>query len=97
MSSRFDQWPGAYFDKHMPPSSSYAEQLLIPQKLAAHILVPESLLMDAGVIPDTRPPAPPPSRRTRFRWWRAQQRARIAGLAYRLIAGEDVPEGGWDD
>jgi hypothetical protein len=38
----------------------------------SHILhVSDEVLMDTGVIPDTRPPVPPPSRRARLRrWWR---------------------------
>lgn len=67
------------------------EELLIT-KHVAYLQVPEELLMDCGVIPDTRPPRPPPSRRTRFRWWRAAARDRLARRAYRVIAGEDVPE-----
>jgi hypothetical protein len=46
--------------------------------------------MDHGLIPDTRPPAPKPSRRTRFRWWRSSARERLAGRVYRFITGHDL-------
>lgn len=74
-------------------SGPFASGELLVQKHTCPIEVPEELLMDLGVIPDTRPPRPPPSRRTRFRWWLAGQRERAARAAYRLIAGYDPPGG----
>lgn len=50
------------------------------------------MLMDCGVIPDTRPPLPPPTRRVRFRWWRSRQRERLAYWLFRRVAGFGVPE-----
>ncbi len=60
-------------------------------KNAAYLEVSEELLMDFGVIPDTREHKPIP-RRKRFRWWLSARRERAAELAYQLIAGHDVPE-----
>lgn len=63
---------------------------------AAYIEVPNELLMDYGVIPDTRPPRPP------LPWrWRAKRKLRAcreqaARIAYRAIAG-DWPDNGEDD
>jgi hypothetical protein len=65
-------------------------------KAASYIEVPNELLMDYGVIPDTRPKPPPPSWRTRFRWKREQWRERAARRAYRIVAG-DWPDDREDD
>jgi hypothetical protein len=64
-------------------------------KLSASIAVPNELLMDYGVIPDTRPPLPPPSWRTRLRWKIGDWRTRAARRAYKIIDGDwpdDEPE-----
>lgn len=76
-----------------PPDAETAShgELLITKNVV-QIEVSEDLLMDCGVIPDTRPPRKPPTRRERFRWWRAAARERAACWAYRRIAGYDVPE-----
>lgn len=67
---------------------------LLVTKHAAYIPVSDELLMDMGVIPDTRERKPVP-RRTRLRWWLSARRERAAEAAYRLIAGHDVPEQDW--
>ena len=69
-----------------------ARELLITKRVS-YIDVPDELLMDYGVIPDTRPPRPRPSRRTRLRWWITDRRAVLAKRAYRLIAGYDPYDG----
>lgn len=66
------------------------DQLLIPRKHAAYIEVSNDLLMDMGVIPDTREHKPIPWR-TRLRWRITDKRFALAGLAYRLIARQDLP------
>ena len=93
----------AYFDEHMPAVLAYLDQLepvtgqpaIVPfiaaTKQVSYIEVPNELLMDAGLIPDTREHKPVP-RRTRLRWWLGTQRERAAELAYRLVSGHDVPE-----
>lgn len=68
------------------------EPELLIQKHVCYIEVSNDLLMEYGVIPDTREHRPIP-RRTRLRWWLAGQRERAACLAYRLIAGYGPPEG----
>jgi hypothetical protein len=66
---------------------------LVIAKSYAIIEVADELLMDAGVIPDTRPPLPPPSWRTRLRYRVDDAREALARRAYRLIAGYEVPDG----
>lgn len=65
-------------------------------KHSAYILASTDLLMDEGVIPDTRPPRPPPPWRTRLRWRLAALRDHVALRAYQFIAGHD-PELDEDD
>jgi hypothetical protein len=65
-------------------------------KLSAVIEVPDELLMDAGLIPDTRPPLPPPTWRTRLRRKLGAWRERAARRAYKSIAGY-WPDNGEDD
>lgn len=98
---------GRYFDERYPDALKYLDGLTIPAgqwaqdaagtptiiKASAVIQVPYELLMDAGVIPDTRPPLPPPSWRTRLRRKRDQWREAAARRAFRLIAGYEVPDG----
>lgn len=62
------------------------KQYLAP---AMQLDISDDLLMDFGVIPDTRPPLPPPSLRTRWRRRIADLRGRAARYAYKLIAGYD--------
>lgn len=50
------------------------------------VQVHKHLLMDAGLISDTRPPAPPASRGDRLRWWRQRQRDRVADVRWHLAA-----------
>lgn len=64
---------------------------LVPEKLSCLIQVPDELLMDAGVIPDTRI-RKQPSRRTRLRWRIDASREYVARWVYRRLTGEDVPE-----
>ncbi len=68
-----------------------SEPLLTVQKHVAYINVPEELLMDAGVVPDTRVHKPI-SRRTRLRWWVSGRREAFAQLAYHIISGDAFPE-----
>jgi hypothetical protein len=68
------------------------DQTWTARKLSATILVPNELLMDAGVIPDTRPPRAPLPWRTRLRFRLDDWREKLARRAYKLIAGYDVPE-----
>jgi hypothetical protein len=63
---------------------------------AVTIEVTDELLMDYGIIPDTRPPAVPPSRWTLLRWKLPAWRRQAARRAYRIIAG-DWPDDGEDD
>jgi hypothetical protein len=67
---------------------------LLVTKHAVMLPVSEELLMDCGAIPDTRE-RKPISRRTLRRWRLSARRERLAELAYRLIAGHDVPEREW--
>lgn len=60
-------------------------------KQTAYLLVSDELLMDAGVIPDTRPPRKPPSRRERFRWWRQDKREHLAQRLYERLSGQHFP------
>jgi hypothetical protein len=70
------------------PLDAAAISAMSARKLFAYAYVPDELLMDMGVIPDTRPPLP----------WRWRMRNRIsdwretaARRAYKIIAG------GWPD
>ena len=96
--------PSRHFDEHLPAALAWfeqsaepagaddpARQLLAATKQVSYIEVPNELLMDWGLIPDTREHKPVP-RRTRLRWWLGTQRERAAELAYRLVSGHDVPE-----
>jgi hypothetical protein len=64
-------------------------------KAASYIEVPDELLMDLGVIPDTRPPRPPAPWRHRLRNRVSDWRERAARRAYKVIAGY-WPDGGED-
>jgi hypothetical protein len=74
---------------------------IVVRKLTGFIEVSDDLLMDYGVIPDTRPKPPPPPWRTRLRRkitaTVANLRERAARRAYKIIAGEwpDNGEGDW--
>lgn len=61
------------------------------EKFSAWVYVPDELLTDYGVIPDTRPPVHVPWRR-RLRWRLTAKREGLARWAFRRIAGYDVPE-----
>jgi hypothetical protein len=45
--------------------------------IASQIVISRDLAMDYGLIPDTRPPLPPPTRRTRLRWWWRDRQERL--------------------
>lgn len=70
---------------------------LLVTKRSAIIEVPDELLMDYGLIPDTRPPRPPTPWRWRLRNRIADWRERAARLAYRAIAGQWPDDGEVDD
>lgn len=78
------------------PVNAFSQASLDARKLSSVVVVPNELLMAAGVIPDTRPKPPPPTWRTRLRWKRDAWRERAARRAYKIIAG-DWPGGGEDD
>lgn len=83
---------------HLVPPLLADDVAVTATKMTACITVSNDLLMDWGVIPDTRP-RPVITRRERFRRWRhgkiSGARFAVAGRAYRLISGEDVPEPEW--
>ena len=86
LSAGFAQYPG----------DEAKSAQLIARKAQAVVPISTHLLMDMGVIPDTRPPrppTPPPTRRQRFGEWRARLRMRLATRAYEIISGEDAPLG----
>lgn len=84
----------------LTPSGHWHEHTLNAEhnarKVSAIIEVPDELLMDYGLIPDTRPPRPPTPWRWRLRNRIAGWREQSARLAYRAIAGE-WPDSGDDD
>ncbi len=59
------------------------DDVLRAVKFGGYIQVSEEVLMDQGLIPDTRPPLPPPPWRTRLRWWVEVRRERLG----EIIAG----------
>jgi len=61
-------------------------------KHAAYVPVSDWDLMDAGVIPDTRPPAPKPTRRQRLRTWRREKTTKARRRIGLWIAGIDPSE-----
>jgi hypothetical protein len=80
---------------HLVPEPLINDIALSVTKMSGYLEVPEEMLMDFGVIPDTRP-KPVLTRREQFARWRRRRinsaRLALAGRAYRLISGEDVPE-----
>jgi hypothetical protein len=108
--SGFGDQLAAYFDENFPAAMKWFDEQapdgesreagaepLIAHKLVSYIEVPNELLMDYGVIPDTRPKPPPPSWRTRFRRKREQWREQTARRAFKIIAGywRDDGEDDW--
>jgi hypothetical protein len=87
----FDEASAAFRDSMGADDRPMADADMTVRKSAAWLLVPDELLMDAGAIPDTRVRRPL-SLRARARYRVAATRERAARLAYRLIAGYDVPE-----
>lgn len=67
----------------MPPLHVYRHAMYLP--------VSEDLLMDEGVIPDTRPPLKV-GWRTRFRWWLSSSRERFGRWLGGKIAGVDLTD-----
>lgn len=63
------------------------------QRVEGYLPVSEEILMDEGVIPDTRPPRPRPLWRSRLRWRVGEARDRAARWAYKVISGYAFPEG----
>jgi len=82
-------------DGHMVPPVFAAQ--MTAEYVTATIPVSLDLLMDEGVIPDTRPKTmrKPPSRRERFRMSRSRWRRSVAEWLYELISGEELPEEEW--
>lgn len=74
---------------------------LVPPVFAEYVTatfpVSLDLLMDGGVIPDTRPRTgrKPPTRRERFRSAVSRHRLSVAEWFYRRISGEELPEEEW--
>lgn len=62
------------------------------RKYGTAMPVSDGLLMDEGLIPDTRPPLPPESRRVRFRRWRREVVYRWRVRAGSWVAGVDLDE-----
>jgi len=56
---------------------TFDDETLRAVKRTSYIQVSDEVLMDAGLIPDTRDPLPRPSWRTRLRWWVEVQRERL--------------------
>jgi hypothetical protein len=79
-------------DARLTKPFDHGEGHLVPPPLAEELTV---LLMDAGVIPDTRPPVVI-SRRRRLRWRIRDAREKVAEWAYPLIAGHEIERGGDD-
>ena len=67
----------------------YAPEDVTIVKSAAYLPISNELAMEYGLIPDTRPPAPPIPwwRRLRYRTWRWRDAAALK--LYRLVAGHD--------
>lgn len=66
-----------------------AEFMVVKQ--SAVLPVSDELLMDEGVIPDTRPPLKV-GWRTRFRWWLSPSRERFGRWLGGKIAGVDLTD-----
>jgi hypothetical protein len=69
---------------------SEPEPELIVHKVTGYVVASEELLMDCGVIPDTRPPPPPTPWRVKLRRRVWAWRDAAATWAYRRISGHDV-------
>ena len=83
---------------YLLPQPPFGEKVAVSfAKMSAVIPVSLDLLMDEGVIPDTRPKTmrKPPSRRERFRMSRSRWRRSVAEWLYELISGEELPEEEW--
>lgn len=74
------------------PAVEPMNELPTVRKISSVVQVPNELLMDAGLIPDTRPKPPPLPWRWRVRNRIADWRERAACRAFKIIAGYDVPE-----
>jgi hypothetical protein len=78
------------------PINPFSQVSLDARKLSAVIQVPDEYLMAIGLIPDTRPKPPPPTRRQRLKRRIGTWRNLAARRAYRIIAGY-WPDNGEDD
>lgn len=67
-----------------------SEPELTVHKASAYVPISDELAMEYGLIPDTRPPLPPPSLRTRLRWRISALRERLAGWLCRVVAGYEM-------
>lgn len=86
-------WLAEMSEGLITPAAPEPDGYMIPPALKHSIMiqVSEELLMDTGVIPDTREHKSI-LWRTRLRWRLSDGRERAAELAYRLIAGHDMPD-----
>lgn len=71
--------------------ASYGGRPLHVNKYAHHFPVSNEVLMDEGVIPDTRPPVKI-GWRTRFRWWCSAKREQFGRWLGSKIAGVDLSD-----
>jgi hypothetical protein len=79
-----------------PPGTTLQyDQTPLVVKQSAYMAVSDDLLMDYGVIPDTRPPVQIPWRH-RLRWWITARRERVGRKVGSWIAGVDLHDN-WDD
>lgn len=75
------------------PAGPPSEAAIRVVKSAFYIPISNELLMDYGLIEDTRPPTPPPSRRTRLRRrWADRARSARTRLG-EVIAGRKFENG----
>ena len=97
MTAPENDWLSRYLEPHKIVSPPPVDSSLPPIEVRKHTMlvhIPEELLMDEGLIPDTRPPVHIPWRR-RIRW-AAQDRIHRARLRVgSWIAGKDLDR--WDD
>ena len=80
-------------DAHLPTGSAATsdDAAIEVVKLGHNVLMSDELLMDAGVIPDTRPRVRVPwHRRLRWRW--AEWRERTGRKVGSWVAGVDLSE-----
>lgn len=86
----------ARLDADLPPGIRLEVDTtpLVVTKYSGYLVASDDVLMDAGAIPDTRPPVRTPwHRRLRWRWqaWRERAGRKVGGW----IAGVDLSERDW--